>query len=158
MSYGARLRFDMTYYSACQVCYLALFDVILKIYCSTLLLLLLLLLVTHTLKSFCSYSTTRLVVSTSCYHAVQNLLSSSFLSKNMKTMINRTIIVPVLLYGCETRSLTLEEKRRMRAFENRVLRRIFGPKREEVIGVWRKQYIEELNELYSSPKIVRVIH
>jgi hypothetical protein len=69
----------------------------------------------------------------------------------------RTIILPLVLYRCGTWSLILREKRRLRVFENRVLRRIFGPKRDEVIGEWRKIHIEELNNLYSSPNIVRVI-
>jgi len=65
---------------------------------------------------------------------VQNLLSSSWLSKNLKNKIYRTIILPVVLFGCETWSLTLREKRRLRVFENGVLRRIFGLKRDEVTG------------------------
>jgi hypothetical protein len=65
--------------------------------------------------------------------------------------------LPVVLYGCETWSLTLREERRLRVFENRVLRKIFGPKRNEVIREWRKLHNEELNDLYSSPNIVRVI-
>jgi len=69
----------------------------------------------------------------------------------------RNIILPVVLYGCETWSLTLREERRLRVFENRVLRRIFGPKRDEVTGEWRKLHKEELNNLYSSPNILRVI-
>jgi len=69
----------------------------------------------------------------------------------------RTIILPVVLYGCETWSLTLREKRRLRVFENRVLKRIFGPKRDEVRGEWRKLHNEELSDLYCSPNIVRVI-
>ena len=68
-----------------------------------------------------------------CYYSVQNLLSSRLLSKNLK--IYRTIILPVVLYGCETWSLTLREERKLRAFENMVLRRIFGPRRDEVKGV-----------------------
>jgi len=88
---------------------------------------------------------------------VQNLLSSSLLSKNVKIKMYRTIILPVVLYGCETWSLTLREEHRLRVFENRVLRRIFGPKRDEVTGEWRKLHNEELNNLYSSPNIVRVI-
>jgi len=71
--------------------------------------------------------------------------------------IYRTIILSVVLYGCETWSLTLREERRLRVFENRVLRRILGPKRNEVTGEWRKPHIEELNDLHSSPNIVRVI-
>ena len=67
-----------------------------------------------------------------CYHAVQNLLSSSLLSKNLKIKIYRIIILPVVLYGCETWSLILREERRLRVFENRVLRRIFGPRKDEV--------------------------
>ena len=70
--------------------------------------------------------------------SVQNLLSSSFLSKKLKVKIYRTIILPVVLYGSETWSLTLREERRLRVFENRVLRRVFGPKRDEVTGKWRK--------------------
>ena len=64
--------------------------------------------------------------------------------------------MPVVLYGCETWSLTLREERRLRIYENRVLRRIFGPKRGEVTGEWRKLHNKELNDLYS-PNIVRVI-
>jgi hypothetical protein len=75
----------------------------------------------------------------------------------VKIKIYKTIILPVVLYGCETWSLTLREEHRLRVFENRVLRRIFGPKRDEVTGGWRKLHIEELHGLYSSPSIVRVI-
>ena len=65
--------------------------------------------------------------------------------------------MPFVLYGCETWSLTLREERRLRAFENRVLRRIFGPKRNEVTRQWRKLHNEELKDLYCSPNIVRMI-
>ena len=99
----------------------------------------------------------RLKSGNACYHSVQNLLSSSLLSKNLKIKIYRTIILPVVLYGCETWSLTLREERRLRVFENRVLRRIFEPKRDEVTGEWRKLHNEDLNNLYSSPNILRVI-
>jgi hypothetical protein len=75
----------------------------------------------------------------------------------VKIKTHRTIILPVVLYGCETWSLTLKEEHRLRVFENRVLRRIFGPKRDEVTGGWRKLHNEELHGLYSSPSIVRVI-
>jgi hypothetical protein len=88
---------------------------------------------------------------------VQNLFSSRLLSKNLKIKIYRTIILPVVLYGCETWSLTLREERKLTVFENMVLRRIFGPRRDEVTGEWRRLYNEELNDLYSLPNIVRVI-
>jgi hypothetical protein len=67
------------------------------------------------------------------------------------------LILPVVLYGCETWSLTLREEHRLRVFENRVLRRIFGPKRDEVTGEWRQLHNEELHDLYSSPSIIRII-
>jgi hypothetical protein len=67
------------------------------------------------------------------------------------------LIRPVVLYGCETWSLTLREEHRLRAFENRVLRRIFGPKRDEMTGEWRKLHNEELHNLYSSPDIIRQV-
>jgi hypothetical protein len=91
-----------------------------------------------------------------CYYSVQNLLSSCLISKNLKIKIHKTVILPVVLYGCETWSLTLGEKHRLRVFENRVLRRIFGPKREEEVS-WRKLHNDKLHSLYSSPNIVRVI-
>jgi hypothetical protein len=69
-----------------------------------------------------------------CYHSVQNLLSSRLLSKNVKVRIYKTIILPLVLYGCETWSLTVREEHRLRVFENRVLRRIFGPKSDGVTG------------------------
>jgi len=79
------------------------------------------------------------------------------LSKNLKIKLYGTIILPVVLYGCETWSLTLREERRLRVFENRVLRKIFGPRRDEVKGEWRKLHNEELRDLYSLPNIVRVV-
>jgi hypothetical protein len=84
-------------------------------------------------------------------------LSSCLLSRNIKVKIYKTIILPAVLYGCETWSLTLREENRLRVFENRVLRRIFGPKRDEVTGEWRKLHSEELHILYSSPSIIRQI-
>jgi len=84
-------------------------------------------------------------------------LSSRLLSKNLKIKIYRTIILPVVLYGCEAWSLTLWEERKLRVFENMVLRKIFGPRRDEVTGKWKRLHNEELNDLYSSPNIVRVI-
>jgi hypothetical protein len=76
--------------------------------------------------------------------------------KNLKIKIYRTVILPVMLYEWETWSLTLGEEHRLRDFENRVLRRIFGPKRDEE-GSWKKLHHDELHSLYSSPNIVRVI-
>jgi hypothetical protein len=70
----------------------------------------------------------------------------------------KTIILPVVVYGCETRSLTLREEYRLRMFENRVLRRIFGPKRAEETGGWRKLHNEEFHNLYFSPSIIRMIN
>jgi len=99
----------------------------------------------------------RLRSGNACYHSVQNLLSSRLLSKNLKVKVYRTIILPVVLYGCETWSLTLREERKLKVFENMVLRRIFGPRKDEVTGKWRRLHNEEINGLYSSPNIVRVI-
>ena len=85
------------------------------------------------------------------YYSVQNLLSFNLLSKNLKIKIYRTIILPVVLYRCETWSLTLREERRLRVFENRVLRRVFGPKRDEVTWERRKLHNDELSDLYFLP-------
>jgi len=89
------------------------------------------------------------------YHSVQNLLSSSLLSKHLKIKIYGIIIL-VALYGCETWSLTFWEECRLRVFENRVLRRVFGTKKDEVTKEWRKLHNKELNDLFCSPNIVRV--
>jgi hypothetical protein len=75
----------------------------------------------------------------------------------LKVKIYKTIILPVVLYRCENWSLTLREEHRLRVFENRVLRRMFGPKRDEVTGEWRKLHNVELHNLYSSPDIIRQI-
>jgi hypothetical protein len=99
----------------------------------------------------------RLNLGNACYHSVQSVLSSHLLSRNLKVKIYKTIILPVILYGCETWSLTLREEHRLRVFENRVLRRIFGPKRDEVTGEWRKLHSGELHNLYASPDIIRQI-
>jgi hypothetical protein len=84
-------------------------------------------------------------------------LSSRLLSRNIKIRIYKIIILPVVLYGCQTWSLTLREEHKLRVLENRMLRRIFGPKRDEVTGGWRKLHNEELHNLYSSPSIIRMI-
>jgi hypothetical protein len=92
-----------------------------------------------------------------CYHSVQNLSYSYLLSKNIKIIIYKNIILPVVLYGCETWSLTLWEEHRLRVFENRVLKRIFQPKRNEVTGGWRTLHKIEIPNLYSSPSIIRMV-
>ena len=92
-----------------------------------------------------------------CYHSVQNLLSSSLLYKNMKIQIYRIIMLPVVLYGCETWSFTLRKESRLGVFENRVFRRIFGSKWDDLIRVWRKLHNEEVSDLHFSLNIVRMI-
>jgi hypothetical protein len=76
---------------------------------------------------------------------------------SLKIRIYKTIILPVVLYGCETWSLTLREEHRLRVFVNKMLRRIFGPKRDEVTGEWRKLHNEELRDFHSSPSKIRII-
>jgi hypothetical protein len=94
----------------------------------------------------------RLQSGNACCHSVQNLLASSLLTKNLNIMVYRTIILPAVLYGCETWSLTLMEECWLR-----VLRGIFWPKRNKVIGEWRKFHNEEVKDLYPSPNIFHVI-
>jgi hypothetical protein len=91
-----------------------------------------------------------------CYYSVQKLLSSHLLSKDLKIRIHKTIILPMVLYGRETWSLTLSEEHKLRVLLNMVLKRIFGPKRVEVSGVWRKLHNDQLHNLYSSPSIIRM--
>ena len=92
------------------------------------------------------------------YYSVQNFLSTSLLSKNLKIKIYRNIILPKVLYGCKIWSLTLREELRLTAFVNRVLRRIFGSKRDEITGEWETNpHNEELNDLNTSPIVVQVI-
>ena len=98
----------------------------------------------------------RIKAGTSCYYSVQTLLSNRFLSKNLKIKLYKTIILPVVLYGCETWSLTLKEEYRLRVFKNRILRRIFGPKWDEN-GEWRRLHNGELHSLHCLFNIVRVI-
>ncbi|KAJ4442563.1 hypothetical protein ANN_04150 [Periplaneta americana] len=99
----------------------------------------------------------RINMGNACYYSVEKLLSSSLLSKNLKVRIYKTVILPVVLYGCETWTLTLREEQRLRVFENEVLRKIFGAKRDEVTGEWRKLHSTELHALYTSPDIIRTI-
>jgi hypothetical protein len=98
----------------------------------------------------------RVMSGNACYYLAQNLLSSSLLSKNVKTTIYKTIILSVLSNGYETWWLTLKEEHRLRVFESRMWRRMLGPKRDKVTGEWRKLHNEELNDLYSSENIIRV--
>ena len=104
----------------------------------------------------CSYGNNSMVLSI-CFSGVMVSLIGPYscllfrMCNRVLIKIYRTIILPVVLYGCETWSLAL------RVFENRMLKTIFGPKRDEVTREWRKQNNEELNDLYSSPNIVRVI-
>jgi hypothetical protein len=84
-------------------------------------------------------------------------LSFHLLSRNVKVKIYKTIILPIVLYGCETWAHILREEHRLRVFENKVLRRIFGPKSVDLTGEWRKLHSEELHNLYSSPNIIRQI-
>jgi hypothetical protein len=95
----------------------------------------------------------RLNLGSACYISVQNILSFCLLSKNVKIKKYKSVI----LYGCETWSLILRKECRPRMFENRVLRRIFGPKRDEIIASWRKMHNQELHNLYSLPNIIRMI-
>ena len=92
-----------------------------------------------------------------CYFSVQKLLSSRLLSKRLKVRIYKTIILRVVLFGCETWSFTLREESKLRVFVNKALRRIFGPKRDEVTGEWRKLHYIELHSLYKSPDIGKVV-
>ena len=101
------------------------------------------------------YIKCRLKAGNSCYYSVQTLLSSILLSKNLKFKINNTIILPVVLYGCETCSLTLKEECMLRVFENRILRRIIGTKKDED-GEWGMLHNKELHSLFRPHNIVRV--
>ena len=91
----------------------------------------------------------RLNSGNTCCHSAQNVSSSSLLFKNIKIKIYRTVILPVVLYGCDTWSLTLREEHKLRVFENRVLRKMSGSKKDEVTGEWRKLHNDELSNLYS---------
>jgi hypothetical protein len=97
----------------------------------------------------------RLKLGNVCYHSVQNLLSSSLLSKNLKTKKYRILILPIL-YWCATWSLTLRVEHRLRVFDNRLLRRVFGRKMDEMTSEWRKLHNEKLNDLFPSSNNVWV--
>ena len=92
-----------------------------------------------------------------CYYSLEKILSSCLLSKKLKVKTYKTIILPVLLYGCETWSLTLTEEHRLRMFENKVLRKMFGATKEEITGEWRMLHNAELHALYCSPNIIRTL-
>jgi hypothetical protein len=98
----------------------------------------------------------RLNLKNSYYHSVHSLLSSRLLSRNVKVKIHKTIIMSVVLYRCETWSLTVREEHRLRVFENTVLR-LFGLKRDEVTGEWRQLCKEDLHNLYTYLNIIRQI-
>ena len=89
------------------------------------------------------------------YISLEKILSSCLVSKKLKVNTYKTITLPVVLYGCKTRSLTLREEQRSMVFENKVLRKIFVVKRDEITGEWRKLHNAELHALYSSPNIIR---
>ena len=97
----------------------------------------------------------RINMGNECYYSLEKILSSRLLSKQLKVKTYKTIILPVVLYGCETWSLTLREEHRLRVFENKILRKIFGAKRDEITGEWRKLHNAELHAFYSSHNIIR---
>jgi hypothetical protein len=99
----------------------------------------------------------RLICGNACYDSVQNLLPLRLLFKNVKIKTHKSVNFHIVLYGCETLTLTLRVEHRLWVFENRVLRRIFGPKRDETTVGWRKLHNEKLCNLYSSPNIIRLI-
>ena len=97
----------------------------------------------------------RINIGNACYYTLEKILSSHLLSKKLEVKTYKTIILPVVLYGCGTWSLALIEEHRLRVFENKVFRKIFGAKRDEITGEWRKLHYAELHALYSSPNIIR---
>lgn len=99
----------------------------------------------------------RLVSGNACFYSVQKLLTSRLISRKLKLKIYRTVILPVILYGCESWSTTLADEHKLRVFENKVLRKIYGPKRDEMTGEWRRLHNEELHGLYDSPDVVKIM-
>ena len=97
----------------------------------------------------------RINMGNACYYSLEKMLSSRLLSKKLKVNIYRTIILPVVFYDCEIWSIMLREELRLRVFKNKVLRKIFGAKRDEITGEWRKIHNAGLHALYSSPNIIR---
>ena len=97
----------------------------------------------------------RINMGNACYYSQEKILSSHLLSKKLKVNTYKIIIIPVVLYSSETLSLTLREEHMLRVFENKVLREIFGAKRDEITGDRRKYHNAELQALYSSPNIIR---
>ena len=90
-----------------------------------------------------------------CYYSLESILMSRLLSKKLKISTYETIVLPVVFYGCKSWSLTFTEEHRLRVFENKALRKIFGAKRGEITGEWRKLHNSEIPALYSSPNIIR---
>ena len=97
----------------------------------------------------------RINMGNACYYSLEKILSSLLLSKKLKVKTYKTIILSVVLYGCETWSLASREEHRLRVFENKVLRKIFGAKKDEITGELRKLHNAELHALYSSPNIIK---
>ena len=97
----------------------------------------------------------RINMGNACYFSFEKILSSRLFSKKLKVKTYKTIVIPVVLYGYETWSLTLREEHTLSVFENKVLRKTFGAKKDEITGEWRKLHNAELHALYSSPNIIR---
>jgi len=102
-------------------------------------------------------ATDRLISGNACFYSVQKLLTSRFISRKMKLKIYRTVILPVILSGCESWSTTLADEHKLRVFENKVFRKIYGPKRDEMTGKWRRLHNEELHGLYDSLDVVKIL-
>ena len=99
----------------------------------------------------------RLASGNACFYSVQKLLTSRLISRKLKLKIYRTVILPVILYGCESWSTTVADEQKLRVFENKILRKIYGPKRDEMTGEWRRLHNEELHGLYDSPDVVKIM-